>query len=92
MSVTAIYRLNPDGSREPLQPNREGHFVLVDTRIPYDAPGCRPNLRNRASLGVRAHSLEEAGLLLDLGYAARVKLANGQLNYLTTRDVTIERR
>lgn len=91
MLVTAIFRLNADGSREPLQANREGYYVLVDARIPYNPAGCRANLRNRSSLAVRALGLNEAALLLDLGYSARVKLANGQLNYLSSSDLVIER-
>lgn len=93
MTVTAIYRSAATGEREPIQPDANGHYVLVDTRIPYSAAGCRKNLRNRASMAVRAFSLDEAALLIeDLGYAARVKVSNGDVNYLAGKDLIIERR
>ncbi len=89
--VAAIYRLNADGSRESAQLGRTGNYALVDTRIPYDSEGCRSNLRNQASLAVHAHCLTEAALLLDLGYAIRVKTSSGSANYLTKKDLIIER-
>jgi hypothetical protein len=92
MTVVAIYRPDLAGSREPLKANSKGQYTLVDTRIPYQASGCRTNLRNRADMAVKANSLDEAALLLTLGYAVRVTLANGQTNYLTEKDLVIERR